>query len=124
MWVLILFFMVSVAQASDVIYDKSTKEILFIDDAKSVSLSAEDMARVEIAPAPDRFNKSELSRPVSDYVFKNGKVTLNTKKVSDQEKEQVKEAQRIEEENIDKQELIRKLKDMGFTDRNIKVLVR
>ena len=123
-FLIIFFLMVSVAQAADVIYDKSTKEILFIEEVKDVNLSAEDKARVDSASLPDNFDKKELIRPVTDYQYIKGKIVLNTQKIAAAEDLLVVEAKKLQQEIKDRKSGMDKLEALGLSKEELRSLFK
>ena len=68
-----------------VVYDKSSKEVLFIVGKGDVVIAPEDTAKLETEIMSGKISDYDLKEGYSDYKMVNGKFIINVKKISDKE---------------------------------------
>lgn len=121
--IILLLISTKLVIADNIFYNKSTGEIMTISK-DIVILSDSDKSLIISKKLPDNFDINTLPRSLKYYTYDGSKIVLNTKKISDEETAQVGESQKKIKEEADQQSTVKKLKGLGFTDDEIKVVIK
>ncbi len=68
-----------------VVYDKASKEVVFIAEKGNVKISSEDNAKLKTVVMKGTLESYDLQEQHSDYKIVNNKFIVNVKKISDRE---------------------------------------
>ena len=83
---LLILSITTIASADfKVVYDKSSKEVIFIVDKGDVVISSEDEAKLETEIMSGKISDYDLKEKYEDYKMVNGRFIINTQKISDKE---------------------------------------
>ncbi len=117
--VIMVLFSASVYADVFVYYDKETKEVLFIEESDTVIISDEDKGKIEKVVLPKDKEFYNLTEDYSDYKLSERKFILNTKKISDKEKNKDKDKAKRDKKNADFKSAKSKLIQLGLTEPEI-----
>ena len=68
-----------------VVYDKSSKEVLFVVDKGDIVISTEDKDKLETEVMSGKISDYDLQESYENYKMVNGKFIINVQKISDKE---------------------------------------
>lgn len=123
MWILFLLLMTGIVQADQIFYNKNTGEILTISK-DVVVLSDSDKSIIVSNKLPDNFDIKTLPKELRYYTYDGKDIKLNTKKISYEENAQVAADQAKQKTDTDKASAVGKLKGLGLSDDEVKVIIK
>ena len=123
---LIFVLTTSVARADFVLlYNKTTGEVINVADKETdFNIATTDKIKLEVKEMSGDFTDLELEAPLQDYKLVNGKLVLNTKKISDRENEKIDQEALEAQRQVDLGTAKTKLINLGLTAQECQAFLR
>ena len=122
MWILILILLCGTAQANVYVLTNDDKSVIGLSEQNDIFVpsghSLEIIENKKISDLPVTMGEEQL------YDFKGNKFTLNNKRVNARKKLENDAIVEINKNEENKLSAIKKLKDLGLTDNEIKAIIK